>query len=234
MTILYGFLVLLVLSASWYLVPFALRWLSSRKLRQYCREQGAIVLTYDDGPSGQLLPRLLKLLEEHKVHATFFLLGRNVELHQDAVRKLLDDGHEVGCHTFHHSNAWKSWPWHSARDLAKGLMILRNHGVLAEVFRPPYGKATLATLADCRLRKLRLGWWTIDSQDVWKRRPISEVLCELKTQGGGVVLMHDLDRADGLPHSDYILDLTDDVIDFASKSGLRIQRLSDIYAKASE
>ena len=238
MTILFVLLVFLVFLAGWYLIPFALRQMSSRQLRRYCREQGAVVLTYDDGPSGHLLPRLLELLAKYDVRATFFLLGRNADQHRDAVQQLLADGHEVGSHTFHHSNAWKTWPWRATRDLAKGLMSLRSQGAPAEAFRPPYGKATLATLLDCHLRKLRLGWWTIDSQDVWDRRPIKDVLDELKSHGGGVILMHDLDRDgppdDGLPHSDYVLDLTRDIINFAAKSDLRLQRLSDIYAKASK
>ncbi|MDQ2089654.1 polysaccharide deacetylase family protein [Marimonas arenosa] len=236
MIVLYAVALFGSLLAAWYLIPFALRRLSSGKLRRYCREQGIVVLSYDDGPSEQLLPQLLELLSEHKVQATFFLLGRNAEVNREAVRLLREGGHEVGSHTYDHSNAWKTWPWHSAADLAKGLKSLQSNGATTEIFRPPYGKATLLTFFDCYLRKLRLGWWTIDSQDVWKRRPVSDVLNELKTDGGGVILMHDLDRdevqADGMSHSDYVLGLTREVIDFASRSGLKMQRMGDIYAKA--
>lgn len=238
MTAVLLFLLLAAFAAIWYLVPLVLRWLSSRKLRRYCKEQSAVVLSYDDGPSEHLLPRLLSVLNEEKVHATFFLLGRNVEERRNTVQLLVEAGHEVGGHTFHHSNAWKAWPLAAARDLSKGLKILQSEGVEAGVFRPPYGKATLATLADCRQRSVRLGWWTVDSQDVWDRRPISDVIDDLKAHGGGVVLMHDLDREelveDGVSHSDYVLDLTREIVRFAANSGLRVKRLNDIYSYAAK
>lgn len=237
MTILYSFALLIAVPAGWFLAPFGLRLLSAARLRRHCRDQRAIVLSYDDGPSALLLPRLLDLLAEHQVGATFFLLGRNAEDRPDGVRQLLEAGHEVGSHTFHHANAWKTWPWTAARDLARGVRSLRRQGAAADSFRPPYGKTTPAMLAQCRLRGLRLGWWTIDDRDTWARRPIPEVIGEIEAQGGGVVLMHDLDTVDppagGEPHADYVLDLTRGIIDFAARNGFQIKRLRDVHAEAA-
>ena len=236
MTVLFVLVLCAVLAVGWFLIPFGLRQISSARLRQYCRDQKAVVLSYDDGPSGQLILRLLDLLAAQETKATFFLLGRNVEAHHDMVPLLLAQGHELGGHTFDHTNAWKVFPWQAARDLARGQEGLLGRGVAAEVFRPPYGKATLATLLQCWWRKLRLGWWTIDSQDVWDRRPIADVIADIETQGGGVILMHDLDGvtapSDGVPHADYVLELTRRIIELASNKGLRIRRLSDVYADA--
>ena len=238
MAIVYLVLSAVAFVAIWYLLPFAARKVSSRKLHRYCRDEGAIVLSYDDGPSERLLPRLLALLGEERVQATFFLLGRNVAAHPGMARQLAEGGHEVGSHTFDHSNAWKTWPWVAARDLSKGVKSLRDVDIETRLFRPPYGKATLATLAGCRLRGVRLGWWTIDSQDVWDRRLITDVVSDLKANGGGVVLMHDLDRdeliSNGVPHSDYVLDLTREIVKFAKESGLKIKRLDEIYGNASK
>lgn len=237
MTLFFVLVLLVALTAGWYLIPFGLRQISSARLRRLCRAQKAIVLSYDDGPSSHMLPRLLDLLARQDTKATFFLLGRNVETHPEAVSLLLEGGHEVGSHTFHHSNAWKVWPWRATRDLAHGVRNLRALGATADVFRPPYGKATLVTLADCWRRGLRVGWWTVDNRDTWDRRPISDVIGEIERQGGGVVLMHDLDKVtcstNETPHPDYVLELTQSIIDFASKNGFRLRRLSDVYADAA-
>ena len=237
MTLFLVLILCLVLAAGWFLIPFGLRQLSSARLRRYCRDQKAIVLSYDDGPSADLIRRLLDLLAERDTKATFFLLGRNVEAHSEEMPRLLASGHELGSHTFDHSNAWKVWPWHASRDLADGVRCLRSQGLSTQVFRPPYGKSTLVTLVDCWWRGQRVGWWTIDTQDTWDRRSIAEVLDDIKAQNGGVVMMHDLDglsiSTPGMPHADYVLELTRSIIDLAAKRGLRIRRLGDVYAEAA-
>jgi peptidoglycan/xylan/chitin deacetylase (PgdA/CDA1 family) len=235
-TTFYVLLLLVALLAGWYLIPFGLRKISFARLGRYCREQKAIVLSYDDGPSSDLTPRLLDLLEEKETKATFFLLGRNVEKRQEIIPRLVTTGHEIGSHTFDHTNAWKVWPWRAANDLAHGLRNLEAFCVQTDMFRPPYGKSTPAMLADCWRRKLRLGWWTIDSRDTWDRRPISDVTDEIEARGGGVVLMHDLDISqapdDGQSHADYVLELTRNIIELATIKGYKVQRLGDVYAEA--
>src|SRR6202790_2556977 len=61
-----------------------------------------LALTYDDGPNDPHTQRLLDVLARHKVHATFFLIGRYVQQRPDIVRELVKAGHVVGNHTFAH------------------------------------------------------------------------------------------------------------------------------------
>lgn len=230
----YVFWAVIVAALGWFLLPHALRLYASFRLRLLCRARKAIVLSYDDGPSAEFMPRLLDLLARKEARATFFLLGRNLQARQEAVAQLQRQGHEVGSHTFHHSNAWRSWPWVAGRDLGKGLGLVRLLGAEGELFRPPYGKATLVTLAQCWAQRLRPVWWTIDPRDTWARRPAQDVVAEIAQQGGGVVLMHDLDHVSpsqgDLPHQDYILDLTQRIIDFAAEEGFRIMPVGELYA----
>ncbi|MFV0515666.1 MAG: polysaccharide deacetylase family protein [Jhaorihella sp.] len=228
-----------VFVALWFLFPFALRRLSERRLRRLCRSRRAIVLSYDDGPGPALTPRLLDLLGARKVAATFFVLGRSAEANTGLVARAVRERHEVGSHTFGHANAWKVGPLRAARDLEQGIGAVRRLGGDARLFRPPYGKMTLATLAGCLLRGQRLGWWTIDSKDArdsGARRPVGDILAEIRAQGGGVVLAHDFDKA-GTPaeatsHADYVIDLTERVIGLAEADGFRLMRLGDVMQGA--
>ena len=234
-----------VFAAVWFLFPFAVRRLSEIRLCRLCRARRAIVLSYDDGPGPALTPRLLDLLGASNVAATFFVLGRNAEANSDIVSRATRERHEVGSHTFGHGNAWKVGPLRAARDLARGIGTVRRLGGDGRLFRPTYGKMTLATLADCLLRGQRLGWWTIDSKDTrdsGARRPAEDILAEIRSRGGGVVLAHDFDKAqtqaDAAPgatsHADYVMDLTERIIGLAETDGYRLMRLGDVMRGARE
>jgi len=218
------------LAASWFLVPFAIRKRAESNLAELCRSRKLIVLTYDDGPGTILTPRLAELLKRRNVKATFYSLGRNAERHPEATRLLLAEGHEIGSHTYNHSNAWKTSPWRAARDLRAGIAAVAGLGGDRRNFRPPFGKLTLAGLLHGHLLGLRYGWWTIDSQDSWARRPIAEVLNEISQRGGGVVLMHDFDTYAKAPvtpsHVDHVLELTARILDLAEQKGFHVVPMS--------
>ena len=230
----------LCLGGLWFLVPFALRRHSERRLAGLCRARRTVVLSYDDGPGSGLTPRLLDLLKRHQVSATFFMLGRSIEAHPDMARRVLEDGHEIGSHSFGHANAWKVSPFRAGRDLAAGIGMIRTLGGDDGLFRPPYGKTTLATLFQGRLQRQRFGWWTVDSRDTRAedlRRPVEQILAQIRAEGGGVVLAHDFDRpdedrpdecTDGMPHADYVLSLTERIIEFSRENGYQIRRLGEV------
>lgn len=66
-----------------------------------------VALTFDDGPSGRVTPRILDTLEKYKVKATFFVLGSKLESHADIVRRAINLGCEIGNHTWDHSRLYK-------------------------------------------------------------------------------------------------------------------------------
>jgi len=225
---------LIVLAAGWFILPYLLRRLSEARLARLCKAQKAIVLSYDDGPGPALTQALLDLLDGRGV-ATFFILGRRAEVNGDTVARAIREGHEVASHSFHHTNAWKVGPLRAARDLAAGIRTVRDLGGNADLYRPPYGKLTLATLIDGLLRRQRFGWWTIDSKDTKDgpaRRGVDDILDQITLQGGGVVLMHDFDKSpppdDSIPHGDYVISLTTRIIEFAGQNGYRLMRLGDV------
>lgn len=224
-----------LLLGAWFLLPYMLRRLAEQRLDRLCRAKRAIVLSYDDGPGPVLTPQLLRLLDEHKARATFFILGRNADAAPELVAQMQQAGHEIGSHTYDHTNAWKAGPLQAARDLAKGISLTRRMGGDGGLFRPPFGKLTLAGLIDGALRGLRYGWWTIDSRDSWDRRPVEDVLAEIETQQGGVVLMHDFDSyskgiSEGdVSHTDHVLALTARILEFARAHDFHVLPLGAVY-----
>jgi peptidoglycan/xylan/chitin deacetylase (PgdA/CDA1 family) len=221
-----------ILGSVWFLLPYLLRYYASQKVEKACRERRVIVLSYDDGPSAELTPHLLDLLERQNVRATFFVTGCMAQAEPSLIQRLVASGQEVGSHTQNHLHAWKASPWAVAQDIADGLRTLERLGTPTRLFRPPFGKLTIVGLVDSIVRGLRLSYWTVDSRDSWQRRPIPEVISTLAKRGGGVVLMHDFAApATDAPldgHASYVLALTERVIEFANAEGYKLLRLGDV------
>ncbi len=218
----------------WFALPHLLRRWQERRLAVLCAARRVIVLSYDDGPGGALTPRLAELLQHRGVTATFFVIGQRARQHPDLLARLRHDGHEIGNHTQLHGNAWKLAPWAALRDIRSGQTTLLELGVRPALFRPPFGKATLATLLLGIAAKLRFAYWTVDTRDSWEQpRSAEAVIAMIRQQGGGVVLMHDCDAPPRSlrPHShpDHILALTGAIIDLATQEGFSIARFGDLH-----
>jgi peptidoglycan/xylan/chitin deacetylase (PgdA/CDA1 family) len=197
-------------------------------LRARCAAAGAIAITFDDGPGPVLTPRLLELLERHGAPATFFALGRRAVRAPATLDAVRDAGHEIGCHTFHHHNAWRTPPATALADIAAGYDALAPWVAADGRFRPPNGKQTLLTRRAIARRGASVAWWTVDSGDTHSELPdpghAARTLCE---DGGGVVLLHDHDdRPDG--RDAFVLDATERILVAARDAGLRVVALREL------
>ena len=229
-------LLLLGLLVLWFGLPHLLRRVEERRLARLCAARRAIVLSYDDGPGPALTPRLADLLRHRGVSASFFVIGQRAVARPDLVARLHAEGHEIANHTQAHANAWKVAPWTAPRDLRVGGRSLAGLGLTPLLFRPPYGKTTLATRRAGFAAKQRFAFWTVDSRDSWEEpRPIAAVLAMIRRQGGGVVLMHDCDAPPRLPnpgaHPDHILALTGAIIDLAAAEGFTMLTVGDLLGQ---
>lgn len=153
---------------------------------EHNNQERKIALTFDDGPHPTLTPKILDILKKYNVKATFFVVGENVKNYPDVVERILNEGHELGNHTYTHDTI------SSTEIEACENAILELTDQKPKIFRPPEGlinKGVKAISAD-------LGYdiilWSIDTRD-WDHTPpktiCGMVLNNLKT--GSIILMHD-------------------------------------------
>ncbi|MGW4440240.1 glycosyltransferase [Streptomyces sp. NPDC004596] len=159
-----------------------------------------IVLTFDDGPDPTWTPKVLDILKKHHAHAVFFVTGSMTSRYPELVKRMVDEGHEVGLHTFDHPDL----SYHSERridwELSQSQLALAGAaGIRSSLFRPPY--SSFADAMDDRSWPVTKyigsrGYLTVvndtDSED-WRRPGVEEIIRKATPKGGkgAIVLMHD-------------------------------------------
>lgn len=213
-----------------------MRMIEERDLRRAAVARRALCLTFDDGPGPETTPALLDLLAERGVGATFFCLGRRALQAPAIMDRIRESGHEVGCHSHDHLHAWKTPPFRAVADVVRGFETLSPWTTRPLQFRPPYGKLTPLTRAASRRRGARMCWWTVDSGDTRTPLPKMEAVVEsVRRAGGGVVLMHDFDRAGGdrAERRVFVIELTRRLLDLADVEGMSVVRQGDLLRSGS-
>jgi len=188
-----------------------------------------LVLTYDDGPNNALTPHLLDLLGRRRARASFFVLGRHAEQYPQIVDRMIQEGHDVACHSYNHVDAWRVAPWSALADIELGYERLSDWIPADAMFRPPHGKMTLLTYWAIRRRGASVWWWTIDSGDSHKALPsLKKVAGQVIQEGGGIVLMHDGSVGVRPRQRDkYVFAVTALLLDVAERESLKVVPLSE-------
>ena len=152
-----------------------------------------IALTYDDGPNDPHTLRLLEVLAKHDVRATFFMIGRYVEMRPDIVREVVKAGHVVGNHTFTHPNLIFASAAETRNQLQKCDRVLTDAiGEHSRLFRPPFGGRRPQTLRIACELGLEPVMWNVTGWD-WNAPPAEQIERKVVKQvsGGDVILLHD-------------------------------------------
>jgi peptidoglycan/xylan/chitin deacetylase (PgdA/CDA1 family) len=157
--------------------------------------QPYIAITFDDGPHPNNTPRLLDMLRERNIKATFYVIGRNVDLYPNVLRRTVSEGHEIGNHTYTHPILSKLGDSAVREELTKCRdAVARAAGVQPRTMRPPYG-ALLQRQREWIHAELNYPtiMWSVDPLD-WKRPGPSVVTSRILagTTPGAIVLAHDL------------------------------------------
>lgn len=157
-------------------------------------KSGAVALTFDDGPHPEVTPRLLDALRDAGAVATFFLIGKNVEAHPEIVKRIADEGHAIGSHSFSHPRPNEIDASGLVAETKKTNELLRNiTGRETPLFRPPYGGLSMKKLLALWKIKQTLVFWNVDPKD-FACKSTDEVRANLKRKpirGGDIILMHD-------------------------------------------
>ena len=149
------------------------------------------VLTFDDGPS-QHTERLMQILKERGIHATFFVVGRQVKAHPELIVRLQQEGHEIGNHTYSHRSLRHLSVDAQRAEILSVQTALQNLGVESRYIRPPYGNFDANTVAIAKSLGSDIMMWSIDSMDWSKKASIENMKTLVSGQKlRGVFLFHD-------------------------------------------
>lgn len=150
-----------------------------------------LYLTFDDGPIPEATYWVLELLQNFNVKATFFCVGENVAKHPEVYQAVVDAGHAIGNHTYHHVKAWKTDSENYMEEVR-----LCNKQVESKLFRPPHGQMTRKLASQLRT-DYRIIMWTALSGDFDRRLSGDDCLRNAvrHTKAGAILVFHDSIKA---------------------------------------
>jgi peptidoglycan-N-acetylglucosamine deacetylase len=151
-----------------------------------------IFLTFDDGPIPALTPWVLDKLRQFQAKATFFCVGDNVTRYPEIFAEIINQGHSVGNHTFHHLNGWKVKDEDYIDDIKKCSDLVDS-----SLFRPPYGKIKRSQFRALK-HDYRVLMWSVLSMDYDKKVSPGECLDISKkySKAGSIIVFHDNVKAE--------------------------------------
>ncbi|MCC2230712.1 MAG: polysaccharide deacetylase family protein [Lachnospiraceae bacterium] len=154
-------------------------------------EEKRIAITFDDGPHRLYTPKLLDGLKERGIHATFFLVGENIGNNEALVKRMAEEGHLIGNHTFSHVQLTKMKKEDACREVQQtNERICAVTGAPVLYIRPPYGSWNDELQAEI---PMTVTLWNLDSED-WKSQNTGKIveLVESEAKEGSIILLHDI------------------------------------------
>jgi peptidoglycan/xylan/chitin deacetylase (PgdA/CDA1 family) len=153
-----------------------------------------VALTFDDGPDPRTTPAVLALLAEAGVHATFFLVGEQVERFPEIAAQIASAGHEIGVHGYRHRPLLLRSPWNLASDLERAEAVIGEAtGSEPRFYRAPYGVFSSGALVLAARRSWTPLLWSRWGRE-WHRGETPETVAARAAgslEPGDVVLLHD-------------------------------------------
>jgi len=194
----------------------------SRLFRRGSRAGAQIALTIDDGPDPVFTPRILDILRLYGIRATFFLVGGCAEQYPSIVRRIAEEGHEVGNHSYSHPY-FNRLSWRGAhREIAMTCSVLtRILGKRCRLFRPPFGKLSPRSLLPAWAARQQVVMWSVDLRDYCAQLGSVEArLAHTSLSSGDIILYHGVSEAalEALPR----------VIESALQNGRKAVTISEL------
>ncbi len=169
-------------------------------LRAIDVKEKILFLTFDDGPLPEITPWVLHALSEYKAKATFFCIGENIQKNPEIFKRIIDEGHAVGNHTFHHLNGWKTNTKEYLKNIEKCDLVLQstiNNQQSSILFRPPYGKLKPSQISTLKTR-YSIVMWDVLTRD-WEQKLSGNECFERvkkKAKPGSIIVFHDSKKAE--------------------------------------
>ena len=189
-------------------------------VRALCRvktTEKVVYLTFDDGPDAEQTPQVLDVLKRNNAKATFFCIGSRIAGNESLLKRMADEGHQIGIHSFSHANGFPLYGrGRMIADIRQCQQAIEQAtGSTTTLFRPPFGVTNPTVGKAVKALNLKTIGWTIRTYDTNRgsnakiARRISRQLCP-----GAIILLHDR-----LPQSAERLQM---VIDTVKENGYEI------------
>lgn len=184
---------------------------------------GTICLTFDDGPDKTYTPQILDILKKNEVYATFFLVGEKIEKQTDIVKRIVKEGHEIGCHTYKHQKRFPVLPIKKKiAELKKTNKIIEKYTQNKVLYiRPPFGITNPSIKKAIHEANLQSIGWDIRSLDTVIKKPEQLYTRVIKgiERGGSIILFHDRCKNTHL--------ILENLIIYCKSKGLKFKTISD-------
>ena len=186
-----------------------------------------IYLTFDDGPTPEITDWVLGQLALYNAKATFFCIGKNIEMQPEIFSRVIKGGHSIGNHTNNHLNGWKTNVSNYLDNTEKAQENISKHLTYTPTprwFRPPYGKITPSQAKELKKRNYHIVMWHVVSYD-WDNTISPEICFEnikKNTKEGSIIVLHDSVKA--YPNLREVLPRT---LEFYTKKGYHFKGLDN-------
>jgi peptidoglycan/xylan/chitin deacetylase (PgdA/CDA1 family) len=198
------------------------------------RDANRVALTFDDGPNGDATRRILDVLDERGVKATFFVVGKAVEAEPATVQRIVADGHLLGNHSHSHDGWRFIQPGYPELQQGERDIVLAT-GVCPRYYRPPHGTHTPFVWLAARQRSMRVVTWDVSAAD-WDATDAAGLARKIVAQShpGSIVLLHD--GIDGIAGADreVVVQALPAILDGLRARGLEPVRLDRLLDESGE
>ncbi|MGY3725608.1 Peptidoglycan/xylan/chitin deacetylase, PgdA/CDA1 family [Granulicatella balaenopterae] len=179
-----------------------------------------IALTFDDGPNAKTTPQALDILKKFHAKATFFILGKNVAGNEELLKRMVEEGHQLGNHSYSHPELTKITDDELYKQIYDTQAIIKaaSGGVEPHVLRPPYGSYNHQVASIAKIPAIN---WSIDTLDWQSHDPIKiNEIIKKQAYSGAIVLMHDVHQT--------TINSLNNMLEFLSKEGYEFVTIDEL------
>ncbi len=180
-------------------------------------EEKVLYLSFDDGPIPEVTPWVLSLLKKHEAKASFFCVGENVEKNPEIFNQIIQDGHQIGNHTYNHKNGWATDNLDFFHNVRKCARLVKS-----DLFRPPYGRLKPKQIQFLQ-RHYSIVMWDVLSGDfddqIDNEQCYQNVITKAKS--GSIIVFHD-----SLKAKDKLMNVLPRVLTHFSLKGYKFESIS--------
>jgi len=201
------------------LIPRMVTWLFPNRVWQIPTAQKEIFLSFDDGPHPRITPMVLDMLATHGAKASFFCIGDRVKRFPGIYQRIVDEGHAIGNHTFHHLNGWKTNDADYLTNITEAALCIDSR-----LFRPPDGRIKGSQARAIVAKGFKTIMWTVLSGDYdAKLNPAQCANRVLKNiEPGFIFLFHDAEKAEK-----NMLFALEKLLEASKLQGFRCEKIND-------